>query len=112
MPIADTRLAQHEWARLKSNDSLEYCNCHSAGAMDFSKQAVRAAEIHGRYLISGRATCIDCHRGTSHMNYRTCGVSTSAGRYRPKWKEHRCQAHAVDELKRVIAGAQSMVETN
>lgn len=59
-------LAQHEWARLKSNDSLECRNCHSEVAMDFSKQSPRAAEIHRRFLLSGNATCIDCHKGIAH----------------------------------------------
>ena len=60
------RLAKHEWARLKANDSLECRNCHSAVAMDLSRQAPRAAEIHTRYLLSGAATCIDCHKGIAH----------------------------------------------
>ena len=59
-------LAQHEWARLKSNDSLECRNCHTAGAMDFSRQAPRAAEMHTKYLLTGQATCIDCHKGIAH----------------------------------------------
>jgi cytochrome c-type protein NapC len=59
-------LAKHEWARLKANDSLECRNCHSAVAMDFTRQTERAAEIHGRYLVSGEATCIDCHKGIAH----------------------------------------------
>ncbi len=59
-------LAMHEWARLKANDSLECRNCHSSVAMDFSKQAPRAAEIHSRFLITGEATCIDCHKGIAH----------------------------------------------
>lgn len=59
-------LAQHEWARLKANDSLECRNCHSTMAMDLSKQAPRAAEIHQRYLLSNKATCIDCHKGIAH----------------------------------------------
>lgn len=61
------RLAQHEWARLKANDSLECRNCHSAVAMDLSKQAERAADIHARYLFTGAATCIDCHKGIAHQ---------------------------------------------
>jgi cytochrome c-type protein NapC len=59
-------LAQHEWARLKANNSLECRNCHSSVAMDFTKQTRRAAEIHTRYLVSGERTCIDCHKGISH----------------------------------------------
>ncbi|MDW9378524.1 hypothetical protein GOC57_32650, partial [Sinorhizobium meliloti] len=51
-------LAKHEWARLKANDSLECRNCHSSAAMDLSKQTQRAAEIHTRYLLPGRATCM------------------------------------------------------
>jgi cytochrome c-type protein NapC len=59
-------LAQHEWARLKANDSLECRNCHSSVAMDLSRQAPRAAGIHSRYLLTGQATCIDCHKGIAH----------------------------------------------
>jgi cytochrome c-type protein NapC len=59
-------LAQHEWARLKANDSLECRNCHSAIAMDLSKQAPRAASIHSQYLLTGQRTCIDCHKGIAH----------------------------------------------
>ncbi|MBV9348507.1 MAG: cytochrome c3 family protein [Pseudolabrys sp.] len=59
-------LAKHEWARLKANDSLECRNCHSATAMDFTKQNRRAAEIHSRFLLSKERTCIDCHKGIAH----------------------------------------------
>ena len=59
-------LAQHEWVRLKSNDSLECRNCHSAAAMDFSRQAPRAAKMHETYLLTGQRTCIDCHKGIAH----------------------------------------------
>ena len=41
-------LAKHEWARLKANDSLECRNCHSAPAMDFTRQSPRAQRIHAR----------------------------------------------------------------
>ena len=60
-------LAEHEWARLKANDSLECRNCHSAVAMDLTKQTPRAAAIHTRYLLSGERTCIDCHKGIAHQ---------------------------------------------
>jgi cytochrome c-type protein NapC len=60
------RLAKHEWARLKANDSLECRNCHSSIAMDLTKQTDRAADIHTRFLLSGAATCIDCHKGIAH----------------------------------------------
>ncbi|ASP74375.1 hypothetical protein CDO28_23540 (plasmid) [Sinorhizobium meliloti] len=26
----------------------------------------RAAEIHTRYLLPGKATCIDCHKSIAH----------------------------------------------
>lgn len=61
------RLAKHEWARLKANDSLECRNCHSEVAMDFTRQTQRAADIHTRYLIQNKDfTCIDCHKGIAH----------------------------------------------
>lgn len=59
-------LAQHEWARLKANDSLECRNCHSYNSMDLTRQSSRAAVIHKRWLGSGEKTCIDCHKGIAH----------------------------------------------
>jgi cytochrome c-type protein NapC len=59
-------LASHEWARLKANDSLECRNCHSAQAMDLSKQSPRGTVAHQRYLFTGNKTCIDCHKGIAH----------------------------------------------
>ena len=59
-------LAQHEWARLKANDSLECRNCHGFDFMDFTRQSPRAADQHSRLLASGERTCIDCHKGISH----------------------------------------------
>jgi cytochrome c-type protein NapC len=51
---------------MKANDSLECRNCHSAAAMDFTKQTRRAAEIHAKFLVPGDKTCIDCHKGIAH----------------------------------------------
>ena len=59
-------LAQHEWARLKANDSLECRNCHGFEFMDFTRRSPRAAQQHGTLLASGERTCIDCHKGISH----------------------------------------------
>ncbi|MBD8527466.1 cytochrome c3 family protein [Pseudoxanthomonas sp. CAU 1598] len=59
-------LAQHEWARLKANDSLECRNCHNFDYMDFTRQSSRAASAHERWLGSGERTCIDCHKGIAH----------------------------------------------
>jgi cytochrome c-type protein NapC len=59
-------LAEHEWARLKANNSLECRNCHSAESMDITKQSPRAAEAHERFLFTGQQTCIDCHKGIAH----------------------------------------------
>ena len=39
-------LAEHEWARLKANDSLECRNCHGFDYMDFTRQSQRAADAH------------------------------------------------------------------
>ncbi|MHB2169345.1 NapC/NirT family cytochrome c [Alsobacter sp. R-9] len=67
-------LAEHEWARMKANDSLECRNCHSAAAMDVSKQNPRAATAHERFLFSGEKTCIDCHKGIAHRLPNMQGV--------------------------------------
>jgi cytochrome c-type protein NapC len=59
-------LAQHEWARMKANNSLECRNCHGYDFMDFTRQSPRAAFMHETYLGSGEKTCIDCHKGIAH----------------------------------------------
>ncbi|MGA7439970.1 MAG: NapC/NirT family cytochrome c [Luteibacter sp.] len=59
-------LAEHEWARLKANDSLECRNCHSFNSMDLTRQSPRAAQIHKMWLGTGEKTCIDCHKGIAH----------------------------------------------
>lgn len=59
-------LAQHEWARLKANNSLECRNCHNLASMDFTRQSKRAMEMHGTLLAKGEKTCIDCHKGIAH----------------------------------------------
>ena len=60
-------LAEHEWARLKANNSLECRNCHDFEYMDFTRQSARAAEAHSTFLLSGEKTCIDCHKGIAHQ---------------------------------------------
>jgi len=72
-------LAKREWARMKANDSLECRNCHTAAAMDLTRQTERAAGIHSRYLLTGNATCIDCHKGIAHELPNMEGVD-------PGWK--------------------------
>ena len=59
-------LAQHEWARLKANDSLECRNCHNFESMDFTRQSQRAANQHSTALARKEKTCIDCHKGIAH----------------------------------------------
>ena len=60
------KLAQNEWSRLKSNDSLECRNCHGFDYMDFTRQSPRASQQHSTYLANRERTCIDCHKGISH----------------------------------------------
>ena len=67
-------LAEHEWARLKANDSLECRNCHNFDSMDFTRQGDRAAERHSTALASGEKTCIDCHKGIAHRLPDMAGV--------------------------------------
>ena len=67
-------LAEHEWERMKANDSLECRNCHSADSMDITRQGQRAAEAHQRFLFTGENTCIDCHKGIAHQLPDMTGV--------------------------------------
>jgi cytochrome c-type protein NapC len=67
-------LAMREWARLKSNDSLECRNCHDFEFMDFTRQSRRAEQAHSTGLASGGRTCIDCHKGVAHTLPDMSGV--------------------------------------
>ena len=67
-------LAEHEWERLKANDSLECRNCHAGVSMDLTRQGARAAAVHERFLLSGEKTCIDCHTGIAHKLPDMAGV--------------------------------------
>ncbi|MDR3213499.1 MAG: NapC/NirT family cytochrome c [Azoarcus sp.] len=58
-------LAQHEWQRMKANNSQECRNCHDANSFDYSVQGYRATNRHMEALGNGQ-TCIDCHKGISH----------------------------------------------
>ena len=35
--------------------------------MDFNRQSPRAAQQHSTYLADHERTCIDCHKGISHL---------------------------------------------
>jgi cytochrome c-type protein NapC len=67
-------LAEHEWERLKANDSLECRNCHASVSMDLTRQSTRAAATHERFLLTGEKTCIDCHKGIAHRLPDMAGV--------------------------------------
>lgn len=68
-------LAQHEWDRLKTNDSLECRNCHDFHFMDFTRQSKRAEEAHSQGLANSENTCIDCHKGIAHELPDMAGVA-------------------------------------
>ena len=58
-------LAQHEWDRMKANDSRECRNCHHFEFMDYAEQNQRSAKRHQAAFSAGQ-TCIDCHKGIAH----------------------------------------------
>lgn len=58
-------LAQHEWDRMKKNDSRECRNCHNFASMDYAEQNKRASAVHQSAFTEGK-TCIDCHKGIAH----------------------------------------------
>ena len=100
-------LAKHEWARLKANDSLECRNCHSAVAMDFTKQTRRAAEIHGKFLVTGDKTCIDCHKGIAHELPDMTGIEPG-WRAPPEMRDRQTfRDNPRDELARYLAATGS-----
>lgn len=96
-------LAQHEWARLKANDSLECRNCHSTDSMDITRQSKRAADQHQRMLFTGEKTCIDCHKGIAHelpdMSKVSQNFDINPGQMEPA-DESAKLAHYLSQTKR------------
>ena len=74
-------LAQHEWARMKANDSLECRNCHDYDYMDFTRQSPRAAHMHSTL--------------PRHRRARPASTATRASRTGcPTWARRRLRADA------------------
>lgn len=75
--------------------------------MDFTKQTQRAADIHAKFLLPGKATCIDCHKGIAHELPNMEGVD-------PGWKmPHELEGKerptasngAIEDLRKAVASA-------
>ena len=59
------QLAQNVWRTMEETDSRECRNCHTNKNMMTEKQSPLAQKMHKR-LLSGEATCINCHKGIAH----------------------------------------------
>jgi len=59
------QLAQNVWSTMEESDSRECRNCHTNETMVIDQQTPLAQKMHKR-LISGEATCINCHKGIAH----------------------------------------------
>jgi len=58
-------MAEREWARMKSRDSIECRNCHSFDAMSPEVQKQTPYKKHMEAKAAGKS-CIDCHQGIAH----------------------------------------------
>ncbi|MBF0158168.1 MAG: NapC/NirT family cytochrome c [Magnetococcales bacterium] len=58
-------LARSVWKTMKDTDSRECRNCHNYNSMDFTRQGLRAFDLHERGFSQNK-TCIDCHKGIAH----------------------------------------------
>ncbi|MSP50027.1 MAG: hypothetical protein EXQ95_11975 [Alphaproteobacteria bacterium] len=58
-------LAKNVWSAMRTTDSRECRNCHSAASMDLDRQVRPAQRMHRGAAEKGQ-TCIDCHQGIAH----------------------------------------------
>jgi len=58
-------MAQLVWAEFKANNSENCRNCHVFTPEVLAKQKEFARPMH-QQVMEGKATCIDCHKGTGH----------------------------------------------
>jgi cytochrome c-type protein NapC len=71
--------------------------------MDFTKQTRRAAEIHGKFLVTGDKTCIDCHKGIAHELPDMTGIEPG-WRAPPELRDRQgSRDNPRDELVRYLA---------
>jgi cytochrome c-type protein NapC len=59
-------LAEHEWQRMRANNSQECRNCHDPQSFDYSRQGYRSVNQHTEGLDKDGKICIDCHQGIAH----------------------------------------------
>ena len=59
------QLAKNVWHTMEESGSRECRNCHTNETMLTEKQSPLAKKMHKR-LMSGEATCINCHKGIAH----------------------------------------------
>lgn len=58
-------MAEREWARMKSRNSIECRNCHNFDAMNPEIQKKGPYKKHMEAKAAGQS-CIDCHKGIAH----------------------------------------------
>ncbi|MBK1638135.1 hypothetical protein CKO24_03615 [Rhodothalassium salexigens DSM 2132] len=58
-------LAKEVWARYERENSMRCRRCHETEAWDLTAQSQAAQGAH-QAVLSGNATCIDCHKGIAH----------------------------------------------
>jgi len=75
-------LAEHEWTRMKSNDSHTCRGCHSFDNMDLMRQSPRARLRHEQAGDQNK-TCIDCHKGVAHK--LPAGALEAEREFNEKW---------------------------
>lgn len=68
-------MAEHEWKRMKANNSQECRNCHNFDDMDYTQQKTVAAKMHA-FARENNKTCIDCHKGIAHQLPNMHGVQS------------------------------------
>ena len=59
-------LAENVWASMREANSRECRNCHDPKTMVLKGQSDQAKKWHERELMTGKQTCIDCHKGIAH----------------------------------------------
>ena len=59
-------MATREWNRMKASNSATCRSCHDFDAMKATKQKPSAQKKHAQAKTEGK-TCIDCHKGISHL---------------------------------------------
>lgn len=89
-------LARKVWASMTASGSRECRNCHSAEAMDATRQKPAVARLH-ELAADWEITCIGCHQGIAHKLPQGFDKEAALDAIHDRMKKEKIDCHSCHE---------------